>query len=128
MTTYLIGLRCRECGARCPAEARSACNECFGPLEPEYDYDAIRARTPLESITTGPLTLWRYAPLLPADVAGAVDLSDGFTPLRHAERLGAELGLPKLHLKDETKNPTHSFKDRVVSVPTLWPPTPRRRD
>ena len=116
MTTYLIGLRCRECGARCPAEARSACNECFGPLEPEYDYDAIRARTPLESITTGPLTLWRYAPLLPADVADAVDLSDGFTPLRHAERLGAELGLPKLHLKDETKNPTHSFKDRVVSV------------
>src|SRR5437879_6894170 len=116
MTTFLEGLRCRECGAATAAEARSACDECFGPLEPAYDYDAIADATSRESIAAGPSSLWRYSPLLPARAENRVDLGDGFTPLRRARRLGAELGLPSLWVKDETRNPTHSFKDRVVSV------------
>src|SRR6059058_4940564 len=116
MTTFLEGLRCRECGATTAAEARSACDECFGPLEPVYDYEAIAAGISRESIAAGPSSLWRYSPLLPAGAEDRVDLGDGFTPLRRARRLGAELGLPSLWVKDETRNPTHSFKDRVVSV------------
>jgi threonine synthase len=92
------------------------CEECFGPLEPAYDYGAIAAAVSRESIASGPASLWRYAPLLPATTEDRVDLGDGFTPLRRAHRLGAELGLPNLWIKDETRNPTHSFKDRVVSV------------
>lgn len=116
MTTYLTGLRCRECDARYPAEALSACQECFGPLEPTYDFERISAAVSRAGIAAGPPSLWRYADLLPADPSTRVDLGDGFTPLRKAERLGAELGLPHLYLKDETRNPTHSFKDRVASV------------
>ena len=116
MTTFLEGLRCRECGATYPAEAKSACDECFGPLEPAYDLEAAAAAISRESVEAGPPSLWRYAPLLPADLETRVDLGDGFTPLRRARRLGAELGLPDLWIKDETRNPTHSFKDRVVSV------------
>jgi threonine synthase len=116
VTTFLEGLRCRECGAAYAAEPRSACDECFGPLEPAYDYDAIASAVSRESIGAGPPSLWRYAPLLPATTEDRVDLGDGFTPLRRARRLGAELGLPNLWIKDETRNPTHSFKDRVVSV------------
>src|SRR5207245_1808291 len=90
--------------------------ECFGPLEATYDYEAIAAAISVQSIADGPASLWRYAPLLPAVRDERVDLGDGFTPLRRAARLGAELGLPNLYVKDETRNPTHSFKDRVVSV------------
>jgi threonine synthase len=116
MATYLMGLSCRECSAAYPAEARSICEECFGPLEAIYDIERLRAEVTRETIQRGPATLWRYQPLLPATRDPRVDLGDGFTPLRRAERLGAELGLPHLYLKDETCNPTHSFKDRVVSV------------
>jgi len=116
MTTFLEGLRCRECGTATAAEARSACDECFGPLEPAYDYEAIAAAMSRESVAAGPASLWRYGALLPAPIENRVDLGDGFTPLRRARRLGAELGLPSLWVKDETRNPTHSFKDRVVSV------------
>jgi threonine synthase len=113
---YLTGLACRECGASYAAEPRSICAECFGPLDPTYDFEAIRAGVTREAIEAGPPSLWRYAPLLPAAHDRTVDLGDGFTPLRRARRLAVELGLPKLYLKDETRNPTHSFKDRVVSV------------
>ncbi|HEV8683068.1 MAG TPA: threonine synthase [Actinomycetota bacterium] len=116
MSSYLLGLACRECGAAYPAEARSICDECFGPLEATYDLERLRSEVTRETIEGGPASLWRYQPLLPATRDPWVDLGDGFTPLRRAERLGAEFGLPKLYLKDETRNPTHSFKDRVVSV------------
>src|SRR5206468_6644867 len=105
-----------ECGARYPAGARSTCTECFCPLEPTYDFEAIRGEVTRAAIEAGPRSLWRYQALLPAAHDQAVDLGDGLTPLRHAARLGAELGLPNLYVKDETRNPTHSFKDRVVSV------------
>ena len=114
--SFVEGLACRACGARSPAIAASACDECFGPLEVRYDLEAIRAAVSREDVAAGPASLWRYAPLLPASPEDRVDLGDGWTPLRRARRLGAELGLSRLYVKDETRNPTHSFKDRVVSV------------
>jgi threonine synthase len=85
-------------------------------MEPAYDFERIAHSAPRPGPDTTPRSLWRYEPLLPAARDELVDLGDGFSPLRRAERLGAELGLPNLWVKDETRNPTHSFKDRVVSV------------
>ncbi len=113
---FVEGLRCRECGRAYPAEALHVCEYCFGPLEVSYDYDAVAAATSRESIAAGPTTIWRYANLLPAYNDGAVDLGAGFTPLVRADRLAAELGLGELWLKNDTVNPTGSFKDRVVAV------------
>src|SRR5438034_2943440 len=92
VATYLTGLRCRACGAEYPAEARSICEECFGPLEPSYDLERIRAEVSRRTIDSGPPSLWRFVPLLPASPDARVDLGDGWTPLRHAERLGARAG------------------------------------
>ena len=113
---FVSGLRCRECARPYPAEALHACEWCFGPLEVTYDYDAIAATVTRERIAAGPPTIWRYADLLPARAEGAVDLGAGFTPLLRADRLAAELGLGELWVKNDTVNPTGSFKDRVVSV------------
>jgi threonine synthase len=92
------------------------CEWCFGPLEVVYDYEAIRAAVSRQSIAAGPLSIWRYADLLPAAAEGAVSLGAGFTPLVRADRLAAELGLGEVWIKNDTLNPTGSFKDRVVSV------------
>jgi threonine synthase len=113
---FVDGLRCRECGRGYPAEALHVCEFCFGPLEVAYDYDAIAAAVTRESIAAGPPTMWRYAALLPAEAEGAVDLGAGWTPLVRADRLAAEFGLGELWLKNDTMNPTGSFKDRVTSV------------
>jgi threonine synthase len=113
---FVEGLRCRECGRAYPSEALHVCEYCFGPLEVIYDYEAIAAATTRESLAAGPTSIWRYANLLPAHNDGAVDLGAGFTPLVRADRLAAELGLGELWLKNDTLNPTGSFKDRVVSV------------
>jgi threonine synthase len=113
---FVQGLRCRECARTYPAEALHVCDFCFGPLEVTYDYEAVAASVSREKIARGPLTIWRYADLLPAQPTAPVDLGAGYTPLVRAERLGAELGLPDLWIKNDTLNPTGSFKDRVVSV------------
>jgi threonine synthase len=113
---HVEGLRCRECGHPYPAEALHFCEWCFGPLEVVYDYEAIRKVVSPERIAGGPLSIWRYADLLPASAEGAVSLGAGFTPLVRADRLAAELGLGELWIKNDTVNPTGSFKDRVVSV------------
>jgi len=114
--SFVDGLRCRECGRSYPAEALHVCEFCFGPLEVAYDYDAIATAVTRRSIAAGPPTIWRYAPLLPAEPTGAVDLGAGWTPLVRADRLAAELGLGELWIKNDTMNPTGSFKDRVTSV------------
>lgn len=113
---YVEGLRCRECTRTYPAEALHVCEWCFGPLEVVYDYEAITASISRQKVAAGPKTIWRYADLLPASAEGAVDLGAGLTPLLRADRLGAELGLNDLWVKNDTVNPTGSFKDRVVSV------------
>ncbi len=114
--TFLEALRCRECGKTYPVAALHVCDHCFGPLECTYDYDAIKANVTRESIAQGPQTIWRYEALLPATSPGAIDMGAGCTPLVRADRLAAELGLGELWLKNDTVNPTGSFKDRVVSV------------
>jgi len=113
---FIEALTCRECARTYPAEALHVCDYCFGPLEVSYDYEAIAANTTRESVAAGPRSIWRYANLLPATEDGAVDLGAGFTPLLRADRLAAELGLGELWVKNDTLNPTGSFKDRVVSV------------
>ena len=113
---HLTGLVCKECARDYPVAAQHACEFCFGPLEVAYDYDSIRSEVSRQSIAAGPQTLWRYASLLPSPPDERVDLGAGWTRLRQAPRLAAELGLKKLWLKDDAPNPTHSFKDRVVSV------------
>ena len=114
--SFAIGLRCRECGAAYAAEARYSCDECFGPLEVAYDLKAAKGVVTRERIAAGPNSLWRYKDLLPAVGDNPVDLGGGWTPLRKADRLAEVLGLSELWLKDDTRNPTGSFKDRVVSV------------
>jgi threonine synthase len=113
---HVHGLRCRECGREYEVAAVFTCEWCFGPLEVAYDYDAIAAATSREKIAAGPLSIWRYADLLPTDRNPAVDLGAGFTPLVRADRLAAELGLGEVWVKNDTVNPTNSFKDRVTSV------------
>ena len=114
--SYEQALRCRECGREFPLEPSFFCQFCFGPLEVDYDYEAISKVMTRESVAAGPPTIWRYAPLLPCDPDYKVDLGTGFTPLLRADRLADALGLERLWLKNDTVNPTWSFKDRVVSV------------
>ncbi|MGB9113161.1 MAG: threonine synthase [Acidimicrobiales bacterium] len=113
---FVTGLYCHSCALSYPALAQSFCDECFGPLEVGYDYEQARHSVTKASIAAGPANLWRYSDLLPVDTAFPISLGAGYTPLIRAERLGAELGLRELWIKDDTRNPTGSFKDRVVSV------------
>lgn len=114
--SWLRGLRCQECGASYPADALFVCAECLGPLEAFYDVSARNAHVSHKTIAQGPRTLWRYHDFLPSQYTPRVDLSDGWTPLLHARNLGRALGLNNLYLKNDTVNPTFSFKDRVVAV------------
>jgi len=109
-------LQCKECQTTYPLDARYVCERCFGPLEvvyppPDADPAALKRR-----IQAGPHTLWRYADFLPLTGPPRSALPTGWTPLVRADRLAARLGIRELWIKNETANPTHSFKDRVVSV------------
>ncbi len=114
--SFAKALRCRECQREYPLEAEYVCDFCFGPLEVAYDYDKMREAVSKDSIEAGPASMWRYADLLPCDPDKRVDIQAGFTPLIRAHRLGKELGLTDLYLKNDCVNPTWSFKDRVVTV------------
>jgi len=116
MSSFATALRCRECNRESPLDPLYVCDFCFGPLEVVYDYDAMRKTVSREKIERGPLSVWRYADLLPCDASQAVDIQAGFTPLVKADRLAEELGLRHLYLKNDCANPTWSFKDRVVTV------------
>ncbi len=113
---FLNGLKCRECGREYPAEALNVCDFCFGPLEVVYDYSTISEIVSRDRISKGPLSIWRYADLLPANSENPVDIMAGYTPLLKADNLGKQLGLNNLYLKNDSVNPSFSFKDRVVSV------------
>ncbi|MDI9887460.1 threonine synthase [Streptomyces sp. HNM0645] len=112
------GLSCRECGERFALGPIFACEACFGPLEVAYDLPSGDAEELRKRIESGPENIWRYAPLLPvpADVASKPNLNPGFTKLVQADNLARELGVTGgLWVKDDSGNPTHSFKDRVVA-------------
>ena len=111
-----LSLSCRVCATEHPLEATGTCTKCFGPLDPTYDWNALRARVSRDSIEAGPPSIWRYADLLPVDAPEEPRLAPGLTPLVPAQRLAEELGIGELWLKLDTANPTHSFKDRVVAV------------
>ncbi len=116
MSRKIKSLKCKECGREFPAKAIYVCEFCFGPLEVRYNYDYIKKKTSGKTIEKGPLSLWRYKELLPVESDDITTLQEGFTPLIHAKNLGEVLGLKNLYIKNDTVNPTFSFKDRVVTV------------
>ena len=109
-------LKCKECQTTYPLEARYVCDRCFGPLEVAYAPPASSPDELKRRIQAGPHTLWRYADFLPLEGPARSALPTGWTPLVRADRLAERLGLGEVWVKNETANPTHSFKDRVVSV------------
>lgn len=114
---FFKGLKCRECAKAYPPEALHVCEFCFGPLEVDYDYEAIAPVLTREQIESRPHNMWRYRELLPIEGEVTVGFHVGYTPLIKADRLARELGVRELWVKNDTVNyPTLSFKDRVVSV------------
>jgi threonine synthase len=127
-------LQCKECKAEYPLEALYVCDQCFGPLEVVYDHSALTGDVAelRRRIQGGPQNIWRYADFLPTAAYGRgapggppgpfgggstrVGLPAGCTPLIRADRLAERLGLREVWVKNDAANPTHSFKDRVVSV------------
>lgn len=114
----ITGLECRACGTPAPLGPSYVCARCFGPLEVVYDERAVAAGLTRETIAQRPPGIWRYLELLPVEAPPPRSLPVGSTPLVRAERLGAQLDLPNLWLKNDSVNPTLSFKDRVVAVAT----------
>jgi threonine synthase len=106
-------LKCRECGREYEPQFRYVCEDCFGPLDVLYKDVSVNKHTfePREK------TYWRYFELLPiADKSNIVSLNAGLTPLQNADKLGARLGLKNLFVKNDSVNPTFSFKDRPAGV------------
>jgi threonine synthase len=111
----LIGLQCHLCKATFPAEATYVCEKCLGPLEPVYDYAAVRLTR--QDIERRPKNMWRYRELLPIAGEPQTGFHSGFTPLVRCSRLADRLGLREFYIKDDSVNhPTLSYKDRVVAV------------
>lgn len=115
--SFVKGLKCRECGREYPAQLLSGCEDCFGPLEVDYHYDAIAGVVNRGTISARPKSIWKYRELLPLDSEPVIGHSTGVTPLVRADRLGRQLGIRDLYLKNDSVNaPTLSFKDRVAAV------------
>jgi len=109
-------LKCKECDTRYDLEARFVCERCFGPLEVVYDFGGLDVDEARRKMQAGPRSIWRYADFLPFAEAPRPGLTTGTTPLIRADRLAERLGLKHVYVKNDAANPTHSFKDRVVSV------------
>ena len=118
--TSPAALQCRICGQQYPVEPLTICEECFGPLEPSYDLQSVDGVDFRKQAEAGPQTLWRYESLLPGGPGiERIDLGAGFTPLRKADNLARAIGHDGvIWVKDDSVNPSNSFKDRVVSVAT----------
>jgi threonine synthase len=117
IVSYVIHLKCRDCGRTYQPEPIAACEECWAPLEVVYDYGRIWSDVRREDIANRPPTMWRYRELLPLNGDPWVGSHTGFTPLVPAPRLARALGVRELYLKNDAVNhPTLSFKDRVVAV------------
>ncbi len=115
--SYLTHLECSLCGKEYEADSlQTLCPDCARPLLARYDLEAARAAG-RDALVSDEPSMWRYRPLLPVrDAAYAVSLGEGFTPLLHAVRLGETLGMPNLYIKDESLNPTGSFKARGLAM------------
>jgi threonine synthase len=109
-------LQCKECGTSYPLDARYACEDCFGPLEARYDLSDLDPDHARRKIQAGPSTIWRYGDFLPFERPPRTTLAAGVTPLVRADRLAERLGVREVWVKNDAANPTHSFKDRVVTV------------
>jgi threonine synthase len=109
-------LKCKECAKTYALEARYVCEECFGPLEVAYDFSGLDAESTRRRIQAGPQSIWRYSDFLPFESQPRTALAAGVTPLVRADRLAERLGLGEVWVKNDAANPTHSFKDRVVTV------------
>ena len=110
------GLRCRNCGSLRPLAVEYVCGACFGPLEVAYDLELIGRSLRRDDLARRPAGIWRYLELLPVDAVPARSLAVGSTPLISADRIGAAIGVERLLIKDDTHNPTLSFKDRAVAI------------
>jgi threonine synthase len=109
-------LKCKECAERYPLDARFVCERCFGPLEVAYDLSGLEPEGTKRRIQAGPPNIWRYADFLPFERPPRTALAAGITPLVRADRLAERLGVREVWVKNDAANPTHSFKDRVVTV------------
>jgi threonine synthase len=111
-------LECAACGARHEARRlHNLCVECGKPLLVRYDLERAARTLTKESLKGRRADLWRYLEVLPAAREGdIVSLGEGWTPLLRAERLGESLGLTELYVKDESQNPTQSFKARGMAA------------
>jgi len=109
-------LQCKECGTSYALEARYVCEQCFGPLEVIYDLSGLDPAETRRRIQAGPQSIWRYSDFLPFARRPRTALAAGVTPLVRADRLAERLGLGEVWVKNDAANPTHSFKDRVVTV------------
>src|SRR5438552_3942468 len=109
-------LQCKECHTEYPLEARYVCDVCFGPLEVSYDLGTLDPAETRRRIQAGPQDIWRYGDFLPFDKPPRTALAAGITPLVRAERLAERLGVREVWVKNDAANPTHSFKDRVVTI------------
>jgi len=110
-------LHCSKCGSHYPANQLHNLCECGKPLLVDYDLDAARITLTKDALHNRVPSLWRYEEVLPlVDTHNRVTLGEGYTPLHHARRLGEALGLPHLYIKDESLNPTQSFKARGMTM------------
>jgi threonine synthase len=109
-------LQCKECRKTYPLDARYVCEHCFGPLEVAYDHSGLDPESTRRRIQAGPQSIWRYSDFLPFESRPEPGLPVGLTPLQPAPRLAERLGVREVWIKNDTANPTHSFKDRVVAV------------
>jgi threonine synthase len=109
-------LQCKECRETYPLDARYVCERCFGPFEVAYEFGGLDPDETRRRIQAGPQSIWRYADFLPFERPPAPGLPVGLTPLQKAPRLAERLGVREVWVKNDTANPTHSFKDRVVAV------------
>jgi threonine synthase len=112
----ILGLACRNCGQPVALGPSYVCPACFGPLEVAYDLAVVAQTLTRDAIAARPPGIWRFLELLPVEQRPARGLPVGSTPLTAAPRLGRELGIEHLLLKDDTRNPSLSFKDRAVAV------------
>jgi threonine synthase len=112
----ILGLRCRACGRPEQLGPSYVCAACFGPLEVAYDLDVVAQTLNRASIASRPAGIWRYLELLPVEARPVSGLPVGSSPLLPAERLGRAIGIERLLIKDDSRNPTLSFKDRAVAV------------